>query len=261
MAPQTNEFGTKVGLLAGLVLVCAARPLLDRWLPEPRSASDDVRRFATRLATGGNAGYGVARVAARVGLVAIAVLVVGAGIVAAGTPARGLVVPDTAEMLNGVPHNVDPATLPTITIDQDVVDFDHTIADKAPEILVTLAENLELENQALLRADASILTAVDHGDRLKEMQGRLDSAISSGRTVIAHYRFDAVHLILIVPFGVQSGVSLGFESRGTVTEDTYDATGVLRTRQTSPFASTFAVRRATGARWLNVAVLPAAPAG
>src|SRR6185503_14319396 len=28
MAPQTNEFDTKVGLLAGLVVVCAARPLL-----------------------------------------------------------------------------------------------------------------------------------------------------------------------------------------------------------------------------------------
>ena len=35
MAPQTDEFGTKVGLLAGLVVVCAARPLLDRLLPAP----------------------------------------------------------------------------------------------------------------------------------------------------------------------------------------------------------------------------------
>ena len=30
MAPQTDEFGTKVGLLAGLVVVCAIRPILDR---------------------------------------------------------------------------------------------------------------------------------------------------------------------------------------------------------------------------------------
>src|SRR3954464_14954283 len=29
MAPQTNEFGTKVGLLAGLVVVCACRPIAD----------------------------------------------------------------------------------------------------------------------------------------------------------------------------------------------------------------------------------------
>ena len=52
MAPQTDEFGTKVALLAGLVLVCAARPILDRLVPEPRSAADHLGRFATRLATG-----------------------------------------------------------------------------------------------------------------------------------------------------------------------------------------------------------------
>src|SRR6185503_15507079 len=52
LAPQTNEFGTKVGLLAGLVVVSATRPLLERLLPEPRSAADDLRRFARRLALG-----------------------------------------------------------------------------------------------------------------------------------------------------------------------------------------------------------------
>ena len=36
MAPQTDEFGTKVGLLAGLVVVCAARPMFERVLPAPQ---------------------------------------------------------------------------------------------------------------------------------------------------------------------------------------------------------------------------------
>jgi hypothetical protein len=256
MAPQTNEFGTKVGLLAGLVLICAGRPIVERLLPEPRSPADDLRRFASRLAVGARGG--IVGGAARVGLIGAAVLVVGAGIVAAGTPARGLIVPDLAEALDGVPRNVDPDTFPPITVDQGVLDFDHTISgSRAQEILLTLAENLELENQALVRADRSILIAVDHGDRLKEMEGRLGEAASSGQTVLTHYRFDAVHVILIVPFGAQTGVSLGFESRGTATEETYDASGALQTRRTSRFALTFAVRQATGARWLNVAVLPA----
>ena len=43
---------------------------------------------------------------------------------------------------------------------------------------MTLAENLELENQALQRRDGTILTAVDHGDRLAEMQGRLKDAVA-----------------------------------------------------------------------------------
>jgi Na+-translocating ferredoxin:NAD+ oxidoreductase RnfD subunit len=262
MAPQTNEWGTKVGLLAGLVVVCAARPILDRLLPDPRSSADDPRRFATRLATGGDPAVGIARGAARVGLIVAAVFVVGAGIVAAGTPARGLIVPDRAELPDGVPHNVDPATLPTITV--DVPAWEDTTAGPraiAQEILVTLAENLELENQALLRGDASILTAVDHGDRLTEMQGRLQDAVASGRTVIPHYRFDSVHVVVLAPFGVQTGGSLGLESRGTVTEETYDATGALLDRQTSPFGLTFAVRRPTGDRWLNVAVLPPGTGG
>ncbi|HEY7627864.1 MAG TPA: RnfABCDGE type electron transport complex subunit D, partial [Ilumatobacteraceae bacterium] len=46
MATQSQEFGTKVALLAGLVIVCAGRPILDRLVPEPRSASDTLRRFA-----------------------------------------------------------------------------------------------------------------------------------------------------------------------------------------------------------------------
>ena len=254
MAPQTNEFGTKVALLSGLVILCAARPLLDRLLPEPRSTADDLRRFAARVA--GGAGVGVARGALRVGLVVVAVFVLGAGIVVAGTPARGLV-PDTSEALDGVPHQVDPATFPSITVDQDVADWDHTIAGSgAQPILVTLAENLELENQALLRRDGTILTAVDHGDRLAEMQGRLNEAVSSGRTMLSHYRFDSVHVVLLVPFGVQTGLSLGFDSTGTVTTETYDSTGTLVDRTTAPFAQTFAVRRATGARWLDVGVLP-----
>ena len=55
---------------------------------------------------------------------------------------------------------------------------------------------------------------------------------------------------------VQDGLSLGLDSTGTVTTETYDADGRLQGRETSPFAEMFVLRRATGARWLNVAVLP-----
>jgi hypothetical protein len=252
-----NEFGTKVALLAGLVVLCAGRPVVERLLPEPRSAADDLGRFATRLTTGGEPGVGMLRGAFRVGVIGLAVLGIGVGIVAAGTPSRGVVAPDTAEALDTVPHQVDPATFPAIRIEKDVSDWDNEIDQAgAQQILMTLGENLELENQALLRADPSLLTAIDHGDRLEEMQGRLQRAAATGTTVVAHYQFDSVNLTLLVPFGVQTGLSLGFESSGMVTEETYDAGGELRSRETSPFAHTFALRRATGGRWLNIAVLP-----
>ena len=64
---------------------------------------------------------------------------------------------------------------------------------------------------------------------------------------------------LITPFGKQNGLSLGLDARGTMTEETYDADGTLLSTREAPFAQTFVVRRATGDRWLNVAVLPLKP--
>ncbi|MFL5775948.1 MAG: hypothetical protein ACJ76W_06705 [Chloroflexota bacterium] len=258
IAPMTDEFGTKVALLSGLVAVCAARPIVDRFVPEPKSAGDDLAGFAGRVVRG-DAGVSVVRGVLRVGLIGVAVLVLGAGIVVAGSPARlpvGAAGSAASDALERVPHAIDPSTFPPITVEQDVADWNHEIAgDGARDVLLTLAENLELENQALVRRDPAVLTAVDHGDRLKEMQARLAPA-ASDRTVVSHYAFDEVNVRLIVPFGVQTGLSLGLESTGTETRETYDAAGALVDRESLPFAETFVLRRATGDRWLNVAVLP-----
>ncbi len=248
MAPQVDEWSTKVALLSGLVLICAGRPLLDRVLPEPRSAADDVRVFSRRMA--GSAG--------RAAVVAVAVLLIGGGIVLAGTPARGVSIRPSTDALTRDPPFVDPSSLPPINVAQEVVDFDHTLASDAEisRVALTLAQNLELENLALLRRDGALLEAVAHGDRLLELQERLRVAESSGQTSVEHYDFDAFGVGLVVPFGAQTGLSLGFEGTGTVTRDTFDASGNLLSRVSEPFAQTFAVRRATGGRWLNVGVLP-----
>ena len=122
--------------------------------------------------------------------------------------------------------------------------------------MLTLAENLELENQALLQGDAD-----DPRRRRSRRPARRDAGPARGREASGrrhgrHYRIDDVRITLLVPFGRQTGLSLGLESRGTVTEETYDASGDLVARRDVPFAKTFVMRRATGGRWLNVAVLP-----
>jgi Na+-translocating ferredoxin:NAD+ oxidoreductase RnfD subunit len=257
MAPQTDEFWTKVGLLAGLVIVSAARPVIERFVPEPRSEDDNLRRFGGRLLDGGNAAAGGAARGARAGLAAVVVLALGVGIVVAGTPARGFVVADSSEVLNRLPQQVDPATIPAVSVGQDVVDFHPDLAGPGmQEVVVTLAQNLELENQALLRRDPAILQAVDHGDRLTEMQARLAQAVTSGTTVVEHYRFEAMSVRLLIPFGVQDGFSLGLDGNGTMLRETYDSEGHLLLTEEVHFANTFAVRQATGDRWLTVAVLP-----
>jgi Na+-translocating ferredoxin:NAD+ oxidoreductase RnfD subunit len=253
IAPQPTEFGAKVGLLASLVLVCAARPVLEAVLPAPRSRFDDPRRFAAHLLGASS----LRRSGAALGAGAGAVLLFGVAVVAAGTPARGLALPDVAEVLARAPVAVDPSTLPPITVRREVADWDHELA--GPELAVvvrTLAENLDLESQALLRRDPAILAAVDHGDRLAEMEARLRAAEASGRTTIERYRFDSLDVSLLVPFGVQTGLSLGLTGTGTVTRETYDGRGNLVERGTESFHLTFAMRRATGARWLIVGVLP-----
>lgn len=194
---------------------------------------------------------------ARLALVGAAAAVVGVGVVAAGTSAREVVGDDAEEVIGRVPHDVNPSTFPTISVDQGVLDWNHEISGAgAQQIVLTLAENLELETQALLRDDTAVLEAVDHGDRLEQMQGRLLDARATGTTVIERYQIDDVHVTLLVPFGRQDGLSLGLESTGTVTTETYDEAGKLQSSDSSPFASTFVLRRATGGRWLNVAQLP-----
>ncbi len=60
------------------------------------------------------------------------------------------------------------------------------------------------------------------------MQDRLEAAEATGVTEIERYQIDDVRVTLLVPFGKQEGLSLGLESRGTVTEETYDAAGSSR---------------------------------
>ncbi len=175
-----------------------------------------VGRFAHRIAVGRRPGASVIRPAVRMGAIASLMVFLGVGVVAAGSSAQGVIGLGSDDVLGRVPHQVDPATFPTITVEQGVLDWNHEIAGPgAQAIVLTLAENLELENQALLRGDASILEAVDHGDRLDAMQARLDEAAATGTTVIDRYAIDDVHVTLLVPFG-QTGRS---ESRSRVPRD------------------------------------------
>ena len=255
MAPQSNEFGTKVALLGGLVIVCAERPLLDRLLPAPRSAADDLGGFLTGLVAG--RARSARRMAAGVAVALAATLGLGTAIVAAGGPAREVPVPAAADVVGREPRDVDPATLPSIRVDQDVVDWNHEISGRGVEqIVLTLAENLQYEAQALRSGDGAILEAVAHGDRLDEMEARLAAADASGQVVVEHHRIEEVDVTLVVPFGRQSGLSLGLESRGTVTTETVGADGEVVARTSGPFATRFVMGRPTGGRWMTVAVQP-----
>ena len=238
MAPQTDEFGTKVALLGGLVLVCAVAPA-----PRPARSRAGIRRRTTsagsRRGSRRRPGRRRDRAAGRAGR-ADGRRGASSSASASSSPAPRRAASSSSDRRRARPGA--PRGRPV-----DVPD-DHRRAGRrstgttrspapgAQEIVLTLAENLELENQALLRGDATILEAVDHGDRLDEMRGVSRTQPATGTTVIERYEIDDVNVTLLVPFGRQDGLSLGLESTGTHDDGDLDADGNLQSRTTSPLA-------------------------
>ena len=261
IAPQTTEFGAKVALLAGLVVLCVACLFFERFLPAPGSERDRLGAFA-RAGRDGERYLTPGRALGRGAIVGATVVLVGATVVAAGAPARESLVTASASAVSGPVgrpqldvHHVDPSTLPQVTLDPDVTDRGDLSRADAQAIALTLAENLEVEAQALRRGERSLLSTVDDGQRLTTLQQRVDAVIETGRAVVPHYTFDELHVVLIHSAG-QSGLSLGFEAIGTVEEVTYRVDGSEGSRTTSPFARTFVLSRPTGERWLIVDTQP-----
>jgi hypothetical protein len=260
IAPQTTEFGAKVALLSGLVVLCVARLFFERFLPAAGSERDRLGAFA-RVGRDGDRYLTPGHALGRGAIVGATIVLLGATVVAAGAPAReSLVTASTSASSDPAAQaqldmHVDPSTLPPVSVDPDVTDRGDLSRVDAQAIAVTLAENLEVEAQALRRGEKSLLPSVDDGERLTALQGRVDDVIETGGAMVPHYTFDAIHVVLVHSAG-QSGLSLGFEAIGTVEEVTYGVDGSELSRTTSPFARTFVLIRPTGARWLLVDTQP-----
>jgi hypothetical protein len=233
LAPWETEFGTKVGLLSGLLIVTAARPFVERWL-RTRSAADDRRR--PRLFTG------VVAVLASAGFVAVLAI--------AGAPNRTAAGSDPPAP--AVDFDIDPASLPAVSIDDDVAGLSAELATPAGarDLAAALAFNLQVEGQALATRDASLLTAVDHGQRLDDMRAAIDG-VAGADIVVPSYEFDTLHLSIVYPGGFQSGANAGLAATGTVTLTTYSPEGEQLDRTEQPFATTFSLRNITADRWLT----------
>jgi hypothetical protein len=258
IAPQSTEFGAKVGLLSGLVVMSVAR------LPFARAAQtapdeDRLGVAVARFAADGGAPLRPRRALVRGAVAGAALVFLSSGIVAAGTPAREPeTIGDVDEPIEIV-VDVDPSLLPRVTVDPEVVELSAELAGEgAQDVALVLAENLEVEAQALLQADPELLAAVDTGPRLEELRARIDAGRETGRTVVDHYRFDELHLVRAVPSLGQSGLALGFEAGGTVESLTYDADGDQVESSTTPFAVTFVLGQPTGERWLIMETQPLA---
>ncbi|MGH8958052.1 MAG: hypothetical protein ACRDVK_05185 [Acidimicrobiia bacterium] len=232
MAPQTDEFGTKVALLGGLALLTPVRFVFERPLVQ---AASRRRVFWRGVAIGG------------------ATVVLGSTLVAAAAPGPRIQSPSIPE----VDIKLDPAALPPITVDADVesLNLDLNSAD-VKALAVGLAENLAVESQALRTADPSLLRSVDHGTRLIAMEDAIENGEVRKERVVHSYQFDSLHLSVVHANGTQGGASLGFAATGIVTEGVYDLDGVELRKTSAPFSETFVLSQPTGDRWMLIDLFP-----
>jgi hypothetical protein len=239
MAPQTTEFGAKVGLLAGLVVMTPLRYLFDRVFARAR-----VRRVAETTERRPRRAFAPGLV------VGVLLVLVPLGIVVAGGPARQTALasqaaPPPAEI------TVDPSLLPAVTVSPEAEALDQ---DVDPGLLaLELAEGLAIEGEAIRRGDTSLLRSADDGERLVQMERVVEAAATSGEHVVPVHTFDEIHLDVVFTDGPQGGASLGLVTTGTVDWITYDVSGAEQGRESETFASTFVMSPDSGGQWVIVA--------
>ena len=233
LAPWETEFGTKVGLLSGLVVVTAARPFVERWRAARVHVDRPPRLHPAIAVTVASAVF--------VGLLALA-----------GTPNRSVAESAPPAAPTDADLHVDPASLPPVTIDDNVAGLSAELATPtgARDLAAALAFNLNVEAQALQTRDPSLLIAVDHGQRLEDIRTAITEA-SGGDIVVPTYQFDTLHLSIVYPGGFQSGANAGLDATGTVTLTTYSPNGSPKTATTQAFDTLFSLRNVSSERWLT----------
>jgi hypothetical protein len=237
MAPQPTEFGAKVGLLAGLVLLTPVRSVFDR-ARLPALPVAPARLFAGGAALGS------------------ALVLLPVGIVAAGTPARerGPAPPGIGEL--GIDLKINRSTLPRVALSREAAGLSGAARDPGA-LAVALAEDLAIEREAMLRADTSLLRAAADGDRLLVMERKVQAAATAGRFEVLDHRFDALHLGVVFTDGPQGGATLGLEASGRVRRVVYDAARTeLERGDEVPFRSRFVLRQGAAGRWVILRETP-----
>ena len=216
VAFQRTEFATKVGILAALVIVCAARPLLERVCPEPGAPDDRLRAWLAPRRTGAlrRAGRGAALVV--LPTVAYLVWVVGLD----QRFGEDLATERSATVASRATSG--DFVLPPIEIDPDAErigkGFDQMAAQAAA---VELIEDLEVEIRAVKERDRGLAMTSSTGARLDHVLRLIDARGPDRDAALPTYRFTRMRAVLSRP-SPQSAPQLQFETTATVSFLTAD---------------------------------------
>ena len=205
VAPVQTEFGAKVAVLAGLVLVCALRPAItvigERHAPLRRAGTLPTRPLPRLGAAAGAA------------VVAVPVLLL------AGTPARSPFLPDasptvSAAVLEGRPDvTLPPGAVPEVSLSDEVRTVTGERAHEDGQRMAQhLVADLTIEADALRGRDPGLAATALAGPRLEDALRRMDE----GAAPAAH-TFDTMTVVLVRdPGDPQAVPRFGIRATGTL---------------------------------------------
>jgi hypothetical protein len=218
VAFQRTEFATKVGILAALVIVCLARPLVERACPA-RGAPDDHLR--TWIAPRGS--RLLPRLGRATGLVLLPLLAYLVWVAELNQRFGEELVSARVEA-NGPRSFLPDVVLPPVSIDVDAArtaqGFDLSAARAAARDVL---EDLELEIRAVTGRDSVLARTSSAGARLDAVLGLIDAARGNRDATIPTYRFTTMRAVLSRE-SPQASPVLRFETVATVVDLHADGT-------------------------------------
>jgi hypothetical protein len=263
IGPTSLEFWTKTAILASLVIACALRFALVRFL-SPLEARDRPRAGRRRLGWRLPAALAVALLF--VGTLPVAADLSthspepAAGLADGTVPTLKLTVgagPDVASWVSTAagtalppPPNSGPAsasaqlwilpTIPSVTIAPNVIAFDKSAPQNADKWAHDVVLDLIIESEARRAHDYKLAESGATGDALTEFTDVIKDDISGGKIIQKTYSFDKVSLNLYLPkFSSQASRLVGVSLQGTSTFITRDASGNVLSQSTTPYAKSW----------------------
>jgi hypothetical protein len=235
IATQTTEFGAKVGLLSGLVLLTPIRGLFDRvhwkeWL----AVGQDIRA-PQLLWKGGLIGSGV-------GLMVLLIVV-------AGVPAREVAV----AQVDAPPVEIDLSALPETSISSEVGRLNAEVAANPEKVSADLLRVLSTTAESLSRSDLALLRTVAGGSFLIAMEQKITDSATAGQVLDRDYRVDRVHIDVAHIAGPQGGASLAVTALGTLEEVVYDVGGGVIDSRIEDLETVFTMQPDADGSWMIVA--------
>jgi hypothetical protein len=263
IGPTTLEFWTKTAILASLVIACAMRFALARFL-SPLEARDRPRAGRRRLSWRLPAALAVALLF--VGTLPVAAdlsthtPVPAAGLADGSTPTLALTVgagpavggwvSSSAAAALPPPGNSGPASasaplwilppIPDVTIASNVVAFDQSAPKNATKMAHDAVLDLIIESEARRAHDLPLAETGAIGDGLKEFTDVIKDDIGGGKVIQKTYSFDTVSLNLFLPkFSSQASRLVGVTLKGTSTFITRDASGTVLSQSSTPYSKSW----------------------